>query len=122
MLPAPILDRLTTNELSSSSMTAVTAHAAAAFSKKRILRFSIAFFKGKKTPPANKIVNILLRLGVFDSIKKPAGNAKLTEDQRFFFPSASAASILAVVETAHFLVWMRTRSSPVSKVMVSSVT
>ena len=47
----------------------------------------------------------------------------------FFLPlvlaaraSASAASILAVVETPHFLIWMRTRSSPVSKVTVSSVT
>ena len=43
-------------------------------------------------------------------------------NQRFLdLASASAASIFAVVETPHFLIWIRTLSSPVSKVMVSSV-
>ena len=35
--------------------------------------------------------------------------------------AASSASILAVVEIAHFFVWILTLSSPVSNVIVSSV-
>ena len=42
--------------------------------------------------------------------------------QKIYLPFlASSASIFAVVEIAHFFVWIRTRSSPVSKVIVSSV-
>lgn len=54
-------------------------------------------------------------------------NTEVKKFNYFFFlvlaalASASAASILAVVEMPHFLIWMRTLSSPVSKVTVSSV-
>ena len=37
------------------------------------------------------------------------------------FAFASASSCFTLVEMAHFFTWIRTLSSPVSKVMVSSV-
>jgi len=55
----------------------------------------------------------------YDATSYCTGGVFIQKTSYFFL--ASSASILAVVEMAHFFVWMRTRSSPVSKVMVSSV-
>ena len=90
-----------------SSAKAHTPHAASARANSdKSTRFLSC--SDKKTPPADMTVNHI-------------GRGAVSCGLIVYFFLASSASIFAVVEIAHFLVWMRTLSSPVSKVMVSSV-